>query len=245
MLKRSWDKVKADFLALQVTRAAPAGHSQPLRGKRRGSRSAHPGMGLPGALVPGHVRLPQSPLALSPAPAPHSTSFQQPLFPSQTSGIIRMTLPFFSSGRINPCCSLCGFPQMQTYSGFLPGKHKSLQTTSSSVHFVQVLEARKASPAPALGGQHHPPPRPFLLNSKVIYLRASFLVWKLLCPHRIFPPRWSLLGEESLSAHAQRFQNPYKEDADLLENGLQDTGRGKGKLGQSDRVAWTYAHYQM
>ena len=29
-----------------------------------------------------------------------------------------------------------------------------------------------------------------------------------------------------------------------VENGL-DTGRGKGKLGQSERVAWTYIHYQM
>ena len=33
-------------------------------------------------------------------------------------------------------------------------------------------------------------------------------------------------------------------DADI-ENGLEDTGRGKGKLGQSERVAWTYIHYQM
>ena len=32
-------------------------------------------------------------------------------------------------------------------------------------------------------------------------------------------------------------------DADV-ENGL-DTGRGKGKLGQSERVVWTYIHYQM
>ena len=30
-----------------------------------------------------------------------------------------------------------------------------------------------------------------------------------------------------------------------VENGLEDTGRGKGKLGQSERVAWTYIHYQM
>ena len=34
------------------------------------------------------------------------------------------------------------------------------------------------------------------------------------------------------------------EDADV-ENGLEDTGRGKGKLGQTERVAWTYIHYQM
>ena len=33
-------------------------------------------------------------------------------------------------------------------------------------------------------------------------------------------------------------------DADV-ENGLEDTGRRKGKLGQSERVAWTYIHYQM
>ena len=31
-------------------------------------------------------------------------------------------------------------------------------------------------------------------------------------------------------------------DADV-ENGLEDTWRGKGKLGQSERVAWTYIHY--
>ena len=34
-------------------------------------------------------------------------------------------------------------------------------------------------------------------------------------------------------------------DADLLENGIEDTGRGKGKMGQSERVALTYIHYQM
>ena len=28
-----------------------------------------------------------------------------------------------------------------------------------------------------------------------------------------------------------------------IENGLEDTGRGKGKLGRSERVAWTYIHY--
>ena len=32
-------------------------------------------------------------------------------------------------------------------------------------------------------------------------------------------------------------------DADI-ENGLEDTGRGKGKLGRSERVALTYIHYQ-
>ena len=33
-------------------------------------------------------------------------------------------------------------------------------------------------------------------------------------------------------------------DTDLLENIFEDTGRGKHKLGQSERVAWTYIHYQ-
>ena len=31
-------------------------------------------------------------------------------------------------------------------------------------------------------------------------------------------------------------------DADI-ENGLEDTGREKGKLGRSERVALTYIHY--
>ena len=36
----------------------------------------------------------------------------------------------------------------------------------------------------------------------------------------------------------------HSKDADI-ENGLEDMGRGKGKLGRSERVAWTYIHYQM
>ena len=36
----------------------------------------------------------------------------------------------------------------------------------------------------------------------------------------------------------------WSKDTDLLENGLEDMGRGKGKLGHSERVAWTYIHYQ-
>ena len=34
------------------------------------------------------------------------------------------------------------------------------------------------------------------------------------------------------------------QDADV-KNGLEGTGRGKGKLGRSERVALTYIHYQM
>ena len=30
-----------------------------------------------------------------------------------------------------------------------------------------------------------------------------------------------------------------------VENGLEDTDQGKGKLGRSERVALTYIHYQM
>ena len=33
-------------------------------------------------------------------------------------------------------------------------------------------------------------------------------------------------------------------DADVA-NGLEDVGRGTGKLGRSERVALTYIHYQM
>ena len=30
-----------------------------------------------------------------------------------------------------------------------------------------------------------------------------------------------------------------------VQNGLEDMGRGKGRLGRSERVAWTYKYYQM
>ena len=33
-------------------------------------------------------------------------------------------------------------------------------------------------------------------------------------------------------------------DADI-ENGLEDMGRRQGKLGRSERVAWTFIYYQM
>ena len=35
-----------------------------------------------------------------------------------------------------------------------------------------------------------------------------------------------------------------EKDTDV-ENGLEDMGKGKGKLGQSESVALTYIHYQM
>ena len=37
----------------------------------------------------------------------------------------------------------------------------------------------------------------------------------------------------------------WKKEELLPENGLEDTGREKGKLGQSETVALTYIHYQM
>ena len=36
-----------------------------------------------------------------------------------------------------------------------------------------------------------------------------------------------------------------QESDTVVENGLEDMGRGKGKLGRSERVALTYIHYQM
>ena len=44
-------------------------------------------------------------------------------------------------------------------------------------------------------------------------------------------------GSENLGAGSSK-------DADI-ENGLEDTGRGKGKLARNERVAWTHIHYQM
>ena len=49
-----------------------------------------------------------------------------------------------------------------------------------------------------------------------------------------------------VSLEPSRINSPWfrNKDADV-ENGLEDTGREKGKLGRSERVAWTYKHYQM
>ena len=49
----------------------------------------------------------------------------------------------------------------------------------------------------------------------------------------------------SLFANDMMLYTENPKDADLLENGLEDTGSGKGKLGESERVAWTYIYYQM
>ena len=42
---------------------------------------------------------------------------------------------------------------------------------------------------------------------------------------------------KNLGAHRNK-------DADI-ENGVEDTGRGKGKLGRSERAEWPYIYYQM
>ena len=52
---------------------------------------------------------------------------------------------------------------------------------------------------------------------------------------------WIRVGPKS---NEKSLYKRHKKDADR-ENGLEDTGRGKGKLGRSERVAWTYIHYQM
>ena len=43
--------------------------------------------------------------------------------------------------------------------------------------------------------------------------------------------------KEKIGSEEHRGRNRYK-DIDV-ENGLEDTERGKGKLGRSERVAWT------
>ena len=72
----------------------------------------------------------------------------------------------------------------------------------------------------------------------------------------LFVVRWMDLESVIQSEVSQKEKNRYhmlthiyegqdrNKDADV-ENGLEDMGRGKGKLGRSERVAWTYIHYQM
>ena len=51
---------------------------------------------------------------------------------------------------------------------------------------------------------------------------------------------WNLKEKNALKNLGQA----RNKDGDV-ESRLEDTGRGKGKLGRSERVAWTYIHYQM
>ena len=63
------------------------------------------------------------------------------------------------------------------------------------------------------------------------------------------------MGGQGESLHLQRgYQESYQKNVKIwqdrnkdidIENGLEDTERGKGKLGRGERVAWTYIHYQM
>ena len=46
-----------------------------------------------------------------------------------------------------------------------------------------------------------------------------------------------------LCDHLEGWDREGGREGDLLENELEDTG--KGKLGRSERVALTYIHYQM
>ena len=54
----------------------------------------------------------------------------------------------------------------------------------------------------------------------------------------------SLLTTHTFKTTRQIHSRPLPKVTDI-ENGLEDTGRGKGKLGQSERVALTYMHYRM
>ena len=48
--------------------------------------------------------------------------------------------------------------------------------------------------------------------------------------------QWNILDRPDI--------NLWNKDTDLLGNGFENIRKGKGKLGQSERVAWTYIHYQ-
>ena len=60
-------------------------------------------------------------------------------------------------------------------------------------------------------------------------------------PASTSPPFAEEQSEKSLQNAAIQDRN---KDTDV-ENGLEDTGRGKGKLGRKERVAGTYIHHQM
>ena len=47
------------------------------------------------------------------------------------------------------------------------------------------------------------------------------------------------------SSDEPRGRTGIKTDAADIENGPEDMGRRKGKLGRSERLAWTYIHYQL
>ena len=50
---------------------------------------------------------------------------------------------------------------------------------------------------------------------------------------------YGILKKEKNGSDEPRGRTGIKKHA-VVENGLEDTGRGKGKLGHSERVAWTY-----
>ena len=83
----------------------------------------------------------------------------------------------------------------------------------------------------------------------------------------LFVVRWMDLESVTESEVSQKEKNKYRmlthiygikkkkfwrpkgqegnKDTDLLENGLEDMGRGWGEMWQGKRVSWTYIHYQM
>ena len=62
--------------------------------------------------------------------------------------------------------------------------------------------------------------------------------------YRMLTHIYGILKKEKNGSDEPRGRTGIKKHA-VVENGLEDTGRGKGKLGRSERVALTYIHYQM
>ena len=61
---------------------------------------------------------------------------------------------------------------------------------------------------------------------------------------RVFTTEQETAGTLEKLLSSVGLQKAGNKDTDLLENGLEDTGRGKSKLGRSERVVWTYIYYK-
>ena len=103
------------------------------------------------------------------------------------------------------------------------------------VHIKRFCEGRRW-----LSAQHSCPHAPSKGHCMLIGLTLSGL---------LYTP-WPCIGssgilEISKVSRTGRRGDPAIWVGGVTSNGLEDTGRGKGKLGQSERMAWTYIHYQM
>lgn len=185
------------------------GLSEPVTGKQ------HTGSGSSPTDDPGDLRVFTS-LCISGLPSPY-TLFHHPLVPTalpfnrpqvsnQNFEIIRITLLFFSSRclkRINPCPYCTGSKECR----LIPGSCQALQTTSTSVHFIQGMSLPGTLCSPlSWEGQRSPPQGPSPLNSESPLWLSLYCNY--LCPYMIFPPRLKFSGEESLSIQTWQFYNP-------------------------------------